>query len=150
MPTLTLLALLAAAPKPSDGVREAFINGDLTQAEVGVQLCLRKEPKAKCKQLGRWLAEYTFLYSHLDSFKPEDAHTFIELDKKLSPKQRSRLTEHAIERYVNKPFETAKLLAQGNEARALEVLNMVLIVDPKHAEALALKKALLARDAGTP
>ena len=150
MPTLMLLALLAAAPKPSDGVRAAFINGDLPQAEVGVQLCLKKEPKARCKQLGRWLAEYTFLYSHLDSFKPEDARTFIELDKKLSPKQRSRLTEHAIERYVNKPFETAKALAEGNQKRALELLDVVLTVDPTHAEALALKKALLARDAGTP
>ena len=114
-----------------------------------MRLCLQKEPKALCKQLGRWLAEYTFLYSHLDSFKPEDARTFIELDRKLSPKQRSRLTEHAIERYVNKPFETAKSLANGNQKRALELLDIVLSIDPKHADALALKKSLVAAsDAG--
>ncbi len=148
MLTLTLISLLAAAPKASDGVRAAFINGDLPQAQRAAGMCFKKEPKV-CKELSRYLAEYTYLYSHVDSFKPEDAHTFIELDKKLSPKQRGRLTDHVIDRYVDKPFATAESLSHGNEKLALEVVEKVLIVDPKHVDALALKKELLNKlDAG--
>jgi len=149
MLTLTLISLLAANPKASEGVRVAFVNGDLTQAQKMAMMCSKSEPKI-CKQYVKWLAEYSFLYTHYDSLKPDDVRAFIDFDLKMSPKQRGRLTDHVIERYVNKPFETAKSLANGNQKRALEIVDIVLSIDPKHAEALALKKQLLSElDGGT-
>lgn len=155
MLSLTLLALLSAKPaaeKPPSMIETAklfFLAGDIPKAQDWARACLKREPKV-CASINKWLAEYAFLASRIDEFTPEQAREFIELDKKIAPLAQGKMTKEVVERYVTKPFETAKARANGDEKGALGLLEKVLVVDPKHAEALELQKTIRNRFDGGP
>ncbi len=149
MLTLTLLTLLAVDPKPAaapapppeDFARLYFVAGDVARAQEVLRPCLKTKPKI-CKPLHTWLVEYAFVYAQLDSLTPEQAAQLLAWDVKINPKAHSRLTEPVIERFVNRPLQNARTLAQGDPAQALKVLEQVLRVDPGNAEARTLREAL--------
>ena len=156
---LTLLVLSGApkappkAPPPGSGPTAAdtaklyFLAGDLPKAQDWVQRGLKREPKT-CGPLKKLLAQYAFLASDLDGITPEQAKEFFELDRKISPTVRGKLTEKAWGKYVLKPLELAKARGQGDVPGALDLVGKVLFVDPTNAEALELQKSLSAPDAG--
>ena len=155
MLALTLALVIAAppvkqaAPKPPPGPGPTaaetgklyFLAGDLAKAQEWVQRGLKREPKT-CGPLNQLLAEYAFLANHVDEFTPEQAKTFLEVDKKISPTVRGKLTEKAYQKWVAHPLELAKARANGDERGALEIVTRVLIIEPTNADALALKKSL--------
>jgi hypothetical protein len=112
-----------------------------------VQRGLKREPKT-CGPLNRLIAEYAFLANHLDEFTPEQAHTFLEFDKQISPTVRGKLTEKAYARYVTHPLELARSRAEGDVPGATALLEQVLIVEPSNAQAKALLQSLRRVDAG--
>ncbi len=150
MLTLSLLALWSAKPaveKPpsmSETAKLFFLAGEIPKAQDWARACLKREPKL-CGPLNKWLAEYAFLASRVDEFTPEQAREFIELDKKIAPLAQGKLTKLVVERYVTKPFETAKARANGDEKNALAMLEKLLVIDPKHEGALELQKAIRGR-----
>ncbi|MDP1821867.1 MAG: hypothetical protein Q8L48_01430 [Archangium sp.] len=134
-------------PTAYDTAKLFFLAGDLATAQEWVRRGLKREPKT-CGPLNKLLAEYNFLANHIDEFTPDQAREFLELDRQISPAVRGKVTEKAWARFVAKPLELAQDQAKGGGGpRALQLLEQVLYVDPKNAEALALK-AKLAKDAG--
>ncbi len=155
--TLALCTLIGAAPKPTgpgaaDTARLYFLAGDLAQAQAWVRQGLKREPKT-CGPLNTALAEYAFLANHIDEFNVAQAKSFIELDRKISPKRRGKLTDQAFLRYVTKPLEQARAWAQENPEGALELVKKALAVDAKNEEARILAAELTQgsnrQDAGT-
>jgi hypothetical protein len=152
---LTVLVSQAAPPKapPGPGPTAAetaklyFLAGDLPKAQEWVRRGLTREPKT-CGPLNKLLAEYAFLAGSLDELTPEQAHEFLELDRKISPTVRGKLSERVYQKYVAHPLELAKSRAQGDEAGALRIVDAVLVIEPGNVEALALQKSLKAADAG--
>lgn len=139
-------AKVAPGPTAYDTAKLFFLAGDLATAQEWVRRGLKREPKT-CGPLNALLAEYNFLANHIEEFTPDQARDFLELDRKISPTVRGKVTEKAFARFVTKPLELAHDQAQGDVPRALQLLAQVLFVDPKNAEALALR-AQLAPDAG--
>ena len=137
---------MAPGPTAYETAKLFFLTGDLATAQEWVRRGLKREPKT-CVPLNKLLAEYNFLANHIDEFTPDQAKEFLELDRKISPSVRGQITEKAFQRFVVKPLELANDQAQGDVPRATQLLDQVLFVDPKNAEALALE-ARLARDAG--
>lgn len=152
---LTLILTLALTqpppgkPPPGPGPSAAetaklyFLAGDLQKAQEWVLRGLKKEPKA-CGALRKLLAEYSFHANHVDELSLDDAKTFLELDRKISPTVRGKLTEKAFARYVTKPLELARARASGDAKGAMSLVDSALAVDPANADALALKKELIA------
>jgi hypothetical protein len=146
---LSLAVLLGQAPaKPPKGAPLAsetaklfFLAGDIATAQEWAQRGLKREPKV-CGPLNKNLAEYAFLVSQIDQPTPEQVRSFFELDRKISPTVRGKLTEKVYERFVTKPLQLARTQADGGAAQALQLLEQVLFVDPKNAEALELKNQL--------
>jgi hypothetical protein len=138
----------AAGPTAYDTAKLFFLAGDLANAQEWVRRGLKREPKT-CGPLNKLLAEYNFLASHIEEFTPEQARDFIELDRKISPTVRGKVTEKAWARFVTKPLELAHDQAPGDVPRALQLVKQVLFVDPKNPEALALEAELThPKDAG--
>lgn len=141
-----------AAPKPPAGptaydtAKLFYLAGDLAQAQEWARRGLKREPKT-CGPLNALIAEYNSMVSRIDELTPTEAKTFLEIDRKISPTVRGKITEKAFTRYVVKPLELAKSNAAGDVPRALQLVDQVLFVDPKNPDALALK-AQLAVDAG--
>jgi hypothetical protein len=158
--SLSLAAPPKEAPKPPpgagptayDSAKLFFLAGDLAQAQEWARRGLKREPKT-CGPLNAQLAEYNSMANHIDEFTPQEAKTFLEIDRKISPTVRGKMTEKAFTRYVVKPLELAKSNATGDVPRALQLIDQVLFVDPKNPDALALKKELLEpgnrKDGGT-
>lgn len=144
---LALSVCLAAPPKPGAGptayesAKLFFLAGDLANAQLWARRGLKREPKT-CGPLNAQLAEYNSMANHIDEFTPQEAKTFLELDRKISPTVRGKMTEKAFTRFVVKPLELARSNASGDVPRALQLVEQVLFVDPKNPEALALKKEL--------
>jgi hypothetical protein len=160
MLALLLIALLGGAPDagmkpppPGPGPTAAetaklyFLAGDIQKAQEWVQRGLKREPKT-CGPLNRLIAEYAFLVNHIDEFTPEQAKTFLEFDKKISPTVRGKLTEKAYQKYVAHPLEMARSRSEGDAAGARALLEQVLIVEPTNADAKALLKTLNVPDGG--
>ncbi len=152
------ITVLQAPPKPAkpppgrgpsayDSAKLFFLAGDLAAAQEWARRGLKREPKT-CGPLNKQLAEYNFLANHLDEFTPEQARDFLALDRAISPTVHGKITEKAWTHYVVKPLELAKSQAQGDVPRALQLLDQVLFVDPKNADALALRAELSGEDAG--
>jgi hypothetical protein len=118
-----------------------FLAGDIQRAQEWVQRGLKREPKT-CGPINKALAEYAFLANHLDEFTPEQAKEFLEIDRRISPTVRGKLTEKVFERYVRRPLELAKSRANGDVPGALQIVSGILVIDPKNEDALALKKTL--------
>ena len=137
---------LAPGPTAYDTAKLFFLAGELATAQEWVRRGLKREPRT-CVPLNALLAEYNSMANHIDEFKPDEARTFLDLDRKISPTVRGRLTEKAFTRYVSKPLELAKEQAKGDVPRALQLVDQVLTIDPKNAEGLAMK-AQLTPDAG--
>lgn len=135
---------LAPAPTAAETAKLFFLAGDLQRAQEWVVRGLKKEPKT-CGALKKLLAEYAFHANHVDELSLEDAKTFLELDRKISPTVRGKLTEKAFARYVTKPLELARARGAGDVPGALELVGRVLEVDPQNADALGLKKELEGR-----
>lgn len=137
-----------AGPTAYDSAKLFFLAGDLAQAQEWARRGLKREPKT-CGPLNAQLAEYNSMANHIDEFTPQEAKTFLEIDRKISPTVRGKMTEKAFTRYVVKPLELARSNAAGDVPRALQLIDQVLFVDPKNPDALALKTQLLAPpDAG--
>lgn len=137
-------------PTAYDTAKLFFLAGDLATAQEWVLRGLKREPKT-CGPLNKLLAEYNFLANHVDEFTPDQARDFLELDRKISPTVRGKVTEKAWARFVARPLELAQNQATGGGGpRALQLLEQVLFVDPNNAEALALKAKLIRPDAGPP
>ncbi|MBL8909793.1 MAG: hypothetical protein JNM17_03720 [Archangium sp.] len=135
-------------PTAAETAKLYFLAGDIAKAQEWVQRGLKREPKA-CGPLNALIAEYAFLANHIDDFTPEQAKTFLETDKKISPTVRGKLTEKAYTKWVSHPLEIAKSWSSGgNASGALQILERILIIEPTNAEALALQKSLRAPDAG--
>ncbi|MFT3709152.1 MAG: hypothetical protein QM817_16030 [Archangium sp.] len=130
-----------AGPTAAETAKLYFLAGDIQKAQEWAQRGLKREPKT-CGPLNRAIAEYAFLVSRVDEFTPEQAKTFLEFDKKISPTVRGKLTEKAYEKYVTHPLEMARSRSKGDVAGARVLLNQVLIVEPENADAKALLKAL--------
>ena len=130
-----------AGPTAYDSAKLFFLAGDLSTAQEWARRGLKREPKT-CGPLNRQLAEYNFLANHIDDFTPDQARDFLELDRKISPTVRGRITEKAFHHFVTKPLELAQAQAKGDVPRAIQLLDEVLYVDPKNPEALALKAQL--------
>lgn len=155
--SLTVLQAPPKAPKPPpgqgptayDSAKLFFLAGDLATAQEWARRGLKREPKT-CGPLNKQLAEYNFLASHIDEFTPEQARDFLAIDRAISPTVRGKITEKAFHHFVTKPLELARAQATGDVPRALQLLDQVLFVDPKNAEALAFKAELSAppKDAG--
>lgn len=132
---------LGPGPTAAETSKLYFLAGDLAKAQEWVQRGLKREPKT-CGPLNQLLAEYAFLANHIDDFTPEQVKTFLEVDKKISPTVRGKLTEKAYQKWVAHPLEIAKSWANGDQAGALKILERILIIEPANAEALALQKSL--------
>lgn len=149
MLTILVVALLSGtpakkpvdAPHPSETAKLFFLTGDIAKAQEIARLCLRKEPK-KCGPLNRWIAEYAFLVRDIDALTPEQARELIELDAKIAPDARGKLTQKVVERFVTIPLERAKTLAPVDRKGAAQVVERVLFVEPKNVAALELQKTL--------
>lgn len=138
----------SGAPTAAETAKLFFLAGDVATAQDWVQRGLKREPKT-CGPLNKQLAEYAFLLSQLDQPTPEQVRSFFELDRKISPTVRGKLTQKAYERFVEKPLSLAKSQADGGGAMATQLVEQVLFLDPKNAEALALKAKLASSpDAG--
>ncbi len=135
-------------PSAYDSAKLFFLAGDLAAAQEWARRGIKREPKT-CGPLNKQLAEYNFLANHIDEFTPEQARDFLELDRKISPTVRGKITQKAFAHFVTKPLELAHSQAKGDVPRALQLIDQVLFVDPKNAEALALKAELTpGKDAG--
>ena len=132
---------MAPGPTAYDTAKLFFLAGDLATAQEWVRRGLKREPKT-CGPLNALLAEYNFLANHVDEFTLEQAKTFLELDRKISPTVRGQITEKAYRRFVTKPLELATEQARGDVPRAVQLLEQVLLVDPANPDALALKAQL--------
>jgi hypothetical protein len=137
---------LGPGPSAYDTAKLFYLAGDLANAQEWARRGLKREPKT-CGPLNVRLAEYNSMASHYEEFTPEEAKTFLELDRKISPTVRGKVTEKAFARFVTKPLSLATEQAKGDVPRALQLIDQVLFVDAKNAEALALKARLTA-DAG--
>lgn len=141
-------AKVSPGPTAYDTAKLFFLAGDLANAQEWVRRGLKREPKT-CGPLNQQLAEYNFLVNHIEEFTPDQARDFLELDRKISPTVRGKVTEKAFARFVTKPLELAKDQAPGDVPRALQLVKQVLYVDPKNPEALALEAGLThPKDAG--
>lgn len=134
-------AKVPPAPSAYDTAKLFFLAGDLAKAQQWARRGLKQEPKT-CGPLNIALAEYNFLANHIDEFTLEQAKTFLELDRKISPTVRGRVTEKAFFRYVSQPLEQARGWADGNRNGALQLVARVLAVDPKNPGALELQSRL--------
>jgi len=82
-----------------------FLAGDSRHpAQEWVRRGLKREPKT-CVPLNKLLAEYNFMASHIEEFTSDQARDFLELDRKISPTVRGKVTEKAWARFVTKPLE---------------------------------------------
>lgn len=151
---LALSLSLSQAPERGPSAYETaklfFLAGDLAKSQEIARRGLKDDGK-RCKALLKLLAEYAFLANHVDEFTPAQAKQFIELDRKIAPGAVGKLTQKAVERYLDKPLSIAKLRAEAGDATgARTICAENLKIDPKHADTLAFLKALDRPDAGTP
>ena len=155
MLTVTLMLLCAAppadrpkAPPASDMAILFFLAGDLRRAVDTCRLGMKTDP-VKCKALYPMLVEYEFLVPRRESLTVAEAKAFVAWDRKISPAAPGKLTGAVMKRFVETPLHFARLAhASGEAAKAKRLLGEALEVDPLHADALALKAQLEARDAG--
>ncbi|MCC6334003.1 MAG: hypothetical protein IT380_08450 [Myxococcales bacterium] len=154
---LLFLALSQAAPQKappgpsrSETAKLFFLTGDLAKAqEIARAGASSKADGKKCQALVKLLAEYAFLAGRIDDFTPEQARQFLELDAKITPDARGKLTKQALERFVDRPLSIAKLRAEaGDREGARGIAQDILKVAPKHPETLAFLKSLDAPDGG--
>jgi hypothetical protein len=147
---LTLLLLLASpapTPAPDAGVgptpREMaqlfFLAGDLRRAVDQGRRCMQVEGQKKCEPFYRALVEYEALIRKNDQLTPDEARAYLEWDRFISPKERGKLTQPVLARYVEQPLEAGRqALASGDKALAKAAAERVLKVDPKNADAKKL------------
>lgn len=147
---LVLLAVLSGAPAatkkpagphPTETAKLFFLAGDIAKAQEFARACVRREPK-KCGPINGWIAEYAFLIRDADTLTVEQARQLLELDKKIAPNKRGKLTETVVERYVTRPLERARSLSTQDRLAALHVVEQVLTIEPANAAALELQKSL--------
>ena len=128
---------MGPGPTAYDTAKLFFLAGDLATAQEWARRGLKREPKT-CRPLNKMLAEYNFLANHIDEFTPDQAKSFLDLDRQISPSVRGQMTDKAFKRFVIKPLELAHDMATGDPPRARQLVDQVLYVDSKNAEALAL------------
>lgn len=136
-----------SGPTAAETAKLFFLAGDVLKAQEWARRGLQREPKT-CGPIHKALAEYAFLLNHVDEFTPEQAKQFFELDAAISPTVRGKLTQKAYEKHVLKPLSLAKSRADGDVPGATQLLDRVLAIEPKNADALALRKSMTARDGG--
>jgi hypothetical protein len=148
--SLSLSQAPERGPSAYDTAKLFFLAGDVAKAQEIARRGLKDDGK-RCKAMLKLLAEYAFLANHVDEFTPEQAKQFLDLDRKIAPGAVGKLTQKAVERYVDKPLSIAKLRAEAGDATGAKAICAdILKIDPKHAATLAFVKALDAPDAGSP
>jgi len=148
--SLALSQSPAKGPSPYETAKLFFLAGDIGKAEEIARTGIKSDKK-RCTALLKLLAEYAFLANHVDEFTPEQAKQFLDLDRKIAPGAVGKLTQKAVERYLDKPLAIAKLRAQGGDVEgAMGIAQDILKIDPKHADTLSFVKSLHATDAGSP
>lgn len=134
----------ALAPTAFETARLYFLAGDLGSSREWCERGLKKERKT-CEPFLKSLAEYKFLMGKYEELSLDEAASAIALDKKLSPSSPGKLTKPVLERFVRGPMMRARDWAnQGAAVEAVRFVDDVLKVDPKNAEAIQLRKDLVA------
>ncbi len=149
------LLLLAAAPDaglPMPSARELaqsfFVAGDLKRAVDAGRQCLVIEGHDRCEPFYRALVEYKGRVPDNEHLTPAEAREYLEWDHVVSPNARGKLTEGVYRRFVTDPLEaTQRLHVQGESAKALEMAQHVLEVEPHNDVALKLIKTWTAQQA---
>jgi hypothetical protein len=156
MTSALCLMLLCAAPPPaerasppaSDMAILYFLAGDLRRA-VETARSGMKTDAVRCKALYPLLVEYEFLIPKRDALTVDEAKSFLEWDRKISPKAQGKLTTGVYRQYVETPIIHARTAHLGGDAaRAKQMVADVLKIDPKNPDALALKALIDQADGG--
>ncbi len=138
----------ALAPTAFETAKLYYLAGDLGSSREWCERGLKKERKA-CEPFLKALAEYKFLMGKYEELTLDEAASVVALDKKLSSAAPGKLTKPILERFVRGPMMRARDWAnQGAAGEAVRFVDDVLKVDPKNAEAIQLRKELLARADG--
>jgi hypothetical protein len=131
------------APTAFETAKLYYLAGNLSSAQEWCERGKKKEGKL-CGPFLKTLAEYKFLMGKFEELTLDEAAQVLVLDKKLSPKEPGKLTKPVLERYVRGPMMRAEGWAnQGAAGEAVKFVDDVLKVDPKNAEAKALRLRLL-------
>lgn len=123
-----------AAPKPWDQAVDRFRDGDLNGAMAMANACAGKAPQ--CKTLMGQLADFGNLYKKLEDLDAKGLARLLDLDKKITKGQGSKLSRNAGTRAANIFFKSASSAkASGQYGRAMENAQRALQADPSHAGA---------------
>ncbi|WNG56759.1 FHA domain-containing protein [Archangium gephyra] len=122
------------APKPWDQAVDRFRDGDLNGAMAMANACAGKSPQ--CKVLMAQLGDFGALYKKLEDLDAKGLARLLDLDKKITRGQGSKLSRNAGTRAANIFFKSASAAkASGQYGRAMENAQRALQADPSHAGA---------------
>ncbi|HYO65375.1 MAG TPA: FHA domain-containing protein [Archangium sp.] len=122
------------APKPWDQAVDRFRDGDLNGAMAMANACAGKS--SQCKTLMAQLADFGNLYKKLEDLDAKGLARLLDLDKKITKGQGSKLSRNAGTRAANIFFKSASAAkASGQYGRAMENAQRALQADPSHAGA---------------
>ncbi|HEX5747890.1 MAG TPA: FHA domain-containing protein [Archangium sp.] len=122
------------APKPWDQAVDRFRDGDLNGAVAMANACAAKSPQ--CKTLMAQMADFGNLYKKLEDLDAKGLARLLDLDKKITKGQGSKLSRNAGTRAANIFFKSASAAkASGQYGRAMDNAQRALQADPSHAGA---------------
>ena len=122
------------APKPWDQAVDRFRDGDLNGAVAMANACSAKSPQ--CKTLMAQMADFGTLYKKLEDLDAKGLARLLDLDKKITKGQGSKLSRNAGTRAANIFFKSASAAkASGQYGRAMENAQRALQADPTHTGA---------------
>ena len=142
---LVIAVSLSSSPAPrrlppaGETAKLYFLAGDLAKAVEWASRGVKSDPKV-CRPMLKALAEYGAMANHSDEFTPEQARDFIKWDRQISPSAPGKLTQPVIDRFVTAPLARASQLAETDVVAARDLVERVLLVDPKSPDALTLQK----------
>ncbi|WP_375772784.1 FHA domain-containing protein [Archangium gephyra] len=122
------------APKPWDQAVDRFRDGDLNGAVAMANACASKN--SQCKTLMAQMADFGNLYKKLEDLDAKGLARLLDLDKKITKGQGSKLSRNAGTRAANIFFKTASAAkASGQYGRAMDNAQRALQADPGHTGA---------------
>ena len=121
-------------PKPWDQAVDRFRDGDLNGAMSMANACAGKH--SQCKVLMGQLVDFGNLHKKLEDLDAKGLARLLDLDKKITRGQGSKLSRNAGTRAANIFFKTASAAkASGQYGRAMENAQRALQSDPGHTGA---------------
>jgi tetratricopeptide (TPR) repeat protein len=119
------------APKPWDQAVDRFRDGDLNGAMAMANACAGKS--SQCKALMAQMADFGNLYKKLEDLDAKGLARLLDLDKKITRGQGSKLSRNAGTRAANIFFKNASAAkASGQYGRAMDNAQRALQADPGH------------------